>query len=157
MMKSSKTMKMKTKPNPMVTVKNASVPKKVRTVKARVKAASDGVGVVVAAVVTSQAKARFQLEALKAKLENPLKALARMKVKARKRLVLKGKPRLKLKPDAVAVADAAVVVADVKVKPCAWAKRTVSHRPKALNPRLRLLAWRPSMSTAPTQMHQLAI
>jgi hypothetical protein len=141
----------------MATVKNVSAPKKVRIVKARVKAASVVVVGGVAAVVTRQAKARFQLEALKAKLENPLKALARMKVKARKRLVLKGKPRLKLRPDAVAVADAAVVVADVKVKPCAWAKRTVSHRAKALNPGLRSRAWRLSMWMALRQMHQLAI
>jgi hypothetical protein len=156
-MKSLKMMRMKIKPKPMATVKNVSAPKKVRIAKARVKAASVVGGVVVAAVVTRQAKARLPLEVLKAKPESPLKALVRMKVKAMMRPAQRGKPRLKLKLAAVVVVDAAVVAADVKVKPCAWAKRTVSQRATALKPRLRLRAWKPSMSMALRQMHQLAI
>jgi hypothetical protein len=148
-------MRMKIKPKPMAKVKNVSAP--VKTVKARVKAASGGGGVVVAAVVTRQAKARLQPGALKAKPERPLKALARMKLKATMKLAQKGKPRLKHKPVAVVVVDAAVVVVDVKGKPCAWAKQTASHRARALNQGLRLRAWRLSMSMALRQMHQLAI
>jgi hypothetical protein len=53
------------------------------------------------------------------KPESPLKALARTKVKAMMRLAQKARPQQKPKPAAAAAVDDAVVVADVKVRPCA--------------------------------------